>query len=56
MWESFSAARSTFFGDRVREYAERYHGRVVHTESITVRTAAGEAASVPVIVVYEVRP
>jgi Dolichyl-phosphate-mannose-protein mannosyltransferase len=56
VWDSFSAARSTFFGDRVREYAERYHGRVVHTESITVRTAAGEDASVPVIVIYEVRP
>lgn len=56
VWDSFSASRSTFFGERVREYAERYHGRVVHTESITLRTEAGEEATVPVIVIYEVRP
>jgi hypothetical protein len=56
VWDSFSASRSTFFGTRIQEYAERYHGRVVHTESITVRTEAGEEASVPLIVIYEVRP
>lgn len=56
VWDSFSAARSTFFAGRVLEYAERYNGRVVHTQSITVTTEAGEPASVPVIVVYEVRP
>jgi hypothetical protein len=56
VWDSFSASRSTFFGTRTKEYAERYHGRVVHTESITVRTEAGEEASIPIIVIYEVRP
>lgn len=56
VWDSFSAARSTYFARRLREYAERYHGRVVHTETIAVRTDAGEEAEVPVIVIYEVRP
>ena len=56
VWDSFSAARSTHFADRVREYAARYHGRVVHTESISVTTDAGDRATVPVIVIYEVRP
>jgi asparagine N-glycosylation enzyme membrane subunit Stt3 len=56
VWDSYSAGRSTFFSDRVREYAERYHGRVVHTESIRVRTGEGAEVELPVIVVYEVRP
>jgi 4-amino-4-deoxy-L-arabinose transferase-like glycosyltransferase len=56
VWDSFSALRSSFFSGRVREYTERYHGRVVHTETITVTTPDGEASSVPVIVIYEVRP
>jgi 4-amino-4-deoxy-L-arabinose transferase-like glycosyltransferase len=56
VWDSFSARRSTFFSDRVREYAARYHGRVVHTESITVATDGGAEAELPVIVIYEVRP
>jgi 4-amino-4-deoxy-L-arabinose transferase-like glycosyltransferase len=56
VWDSFSAARSSFFADRVLAYAERYHGRIVHTESVTTTTPMGETASVPVIVIYEVRP
>ncbi len=56
VWDSFSALRSTFFASRLRDYADRYHGRVVHTESIAVKTADGETASIPVIVIYEVRP
>ena len=56
VWDSFSALRSTFFSSRIREYVTRYHGRVVHTESIVVTTPEGAPATVPVIVVYEVRP
>jgi len=56
VWDSFSAARSTYFSDRLLEYASRYHGRVVHTETITTTTPSGEHATLPVIIVYEVRP
>jgi hypothetical protein len=56
VWDSFSALRSTFFSARLRDYADRYHGRVVHTESITVTTPDGQPASIPIIVIYEVRP
>lgn len=52
VWDSFSAARSSFFSDKLRRYAERYHGRVVHTQSVT--SASGEIK--PVIIIYEVRP
>ena len=56
VWDSFSALRSTFFSARIQEYANRYHGRVVHTESIEVTTPDGDAAQIPVIIIYEVRP
>ena len=56
VWDSFSAARTPFFADGVLRYVTKYHGRVVHTESVTVRTSMGESTRKPVIVVYEVRP
>ncbi len=56
VWDSFSASRSPFFSEKLLRYAERYHGRVVHTESVTVETASGEQTEKPLIVIYEVRP
>jgi 4-amino-4-deoxy-L-arabinose transferase-like glycosyltransferase len=56
VWDSFSAARTPFFSQKLLSYAERYHGRVVHTISITVTTPDGETAVKPVIIIYEVRP
>jgi hypothetical protein len=55
VWDSFSASRSPFFSDRLLSYAERYHGRIVHQEFLTVGTDAGVVRT-PVITVYEVRP
>jgi hypothetical protein len=56
VWDSFSASRSAYFAERLLEYVSRYHGRAVHTETIAVTTPSGERASLPVIIVYEVRP
>lgn len=56
VWDSYSAARSDFFAQRLLRYAERYHGRVVHTESVEVRSDDGAVVEKPVIVIYEVRP
>jgi hypothetical protein len=56
VWDSFSAARSDFFSARLRRYAERYHGRVVHLESVPVRAPDGETVAKPVVIIYEVRP
>ena len=47
VWDSYSTKRSSFFGDKVISYAERYHGRVVYTY---------RSGGKPVIVIYEVRP
>jgi hypothetical protein len=56
VWDTFSAARSPFFSARILRYADRFHGRLVHQETMTVTTADGERATKPLISVYEVRP
>jgi hypothetical protein len=56
VWDSFSAARTPFFSEGVLRFVSKYHGRVVHTEFVTVSTPGGGATQKPVIVVYEVRP
>jgi 4-amino-4-deoxy-L-arabinose transferase-like glycosyltransferase len=55
VWDAFSASRSPFFSRRLLRYVERYRGRVVHQETLRVRTAAGETARKPLIVVYVLR-
>jgi len=52
VWDSYSAARSSYFEAKLLDYVARYHGRVVHTETIP-DPAGGPGADV--IVVYEVR-
>jgi hypothetical protein len=56
VWDSFSASRSLFFSDSLMRYVARYHGRAVHTESVTVTAPSGARVDQPVIVIYEVRP
>jgi hypothetical protein len=55
IWDSYSASRSSFFGNKVLRYADRYNGRVVHAETVMVTTADGRVRK-PVIVIYAVRP
>jgi hypothetical protein len=54
VWDSFSEGRSGFFSQRLLGFAERYHGRIVHQEFITVNSDRGMVQE-PVITVYEVR-
>jgi hypothetical protein len=56
VWDSYSASRSHFFGDKILDYARRYNGRVEHTQTIGVKTADGRTVRKPVIVIYAVRP
>jgi hypothetical protein len=56
IWDSFSAARSSFFADNLMKYVRKYHGRVIHTESVMVTTPDGKTVATPVIVIYQVRP
>jgi hypothetical protein len=56
VWDSYSASRSDFFARKLLDYVRRYHGRAVHTETVTIRSASGVDVATPVIVIYEVRP
>jgi len=56
VWDGFSAARTPFFSNKLLEYARRYNGRIVHTESVGVKSAGGHLVRKPLIVIYEVRP
>jgi hypothetical protein len=56
VWDSYSAERSPFFSEGILRFAKRYHGRVVHTQSVMVTLADGTTIAKPVIIIYEVRP
>lgn len=56
VWDSYSAERSSFFSDGILRFAKRYHGRVIHTQTVKVSLADGSIIDKPVIVIYEVRP
>jgi hypothetical protein len=56
VWDSFSAQRSAFFSDMLLNLSKRFHGRVIHTESIPVSLPDGTTIQKPVIIIYGVRP
>lgn len=56
VWDSFSAARSSFFSDKLLGYVNKYNGRAVHTESIMTLDEDGNLVLQPVIIIYEVHP
>jgi uncharacterized membrane protein len=56
VWDSFSAARSPFFSDKILQYAAKYHGRIIHIQSVTVTNPNGLSVVKPVIVIFEVHP
>jgi 4-amino-4-deoxy-L-arabinose transferase-like glycosyltransferase len=56
VWDSFSAARSSFFSDAIQRYVDRYNGREVYRDDVPGTDAQGRPTKVPIIIVYEVRP
>jgi hypothetical protein len=56
VWDAYSAARSSFFSDRLLRYVDLYNGNVVFSYTVPVATAGESEASKAVIVIYEVRP
>jgi hypothetical protein len=56
VWDSFSAARSPFFADKLLGYVNKYNGRAIHIEAIVVPDADGNLVNKPVIIIYEVHP
>jgi hypothetical protein len=55
VWDAYSASRTQFFSQKLLSYARRYHGRVLHTESVATDTPGGGRVQRPLIVVYGVR-
>jgi hypothetical protein len=56
VWDSYTAARSSFFANEARRLASKFHGVAVFTSSVSVRASSGHDVVEPVIVIYEVRP
>ena len=56
VWDSYSAERSAFFSEGLLKFTKRYHGRVIHTESVMISLPDGTSVAKPVIIIYEVRP
>ena len=56
IWDSFSAERSPFFSERLLRFVEKYHGRVIHVESVMVKSVDGNPMVKPIIIIYKVRP
>ena len=56
VWDSFSAARSRSFSDRLQAYVTKYNGIVIHSETVQVNDAGGSTTVRPLIIIYELRP
>lgn len=56
IWDSYSAGRSSFFSERLLKLAARFHGRVVHTQTVKVTLDDGSQVDKPVIIIYSVHP
>ena len=56
VWDSFSAGRTSFFSEKLLWYVQKYNGRAVYTETVTVTTPEGAKTEKPVIIIYEVHP
>ena len=56
VWDSYSAGRSDFFSEKLLELAVRYHGRIVHTETVPLTTESGQKIDKTVIIIYKVHP
>ena len=56
VWDAYSAGRTSFFSDKIRDYVQKYKGRVIHVESVAVDSDGGGSISQPVIIIYQVQP
>ena len=56
VWDAYSASRSPFFSEGLLRFVARYHGTLVHQETVPDHEADGTPIDRPVIAIYEVRP
>jgi hypothetical protein len=56
VYDSYSAARTPFFSQKLMGYVRKYNGILVHGEYQTVPGRGGTSSSVPVVLIYQVHP
>jgi hypothetical protein len=55
VWDAYSAARTRFFARQLMVYANTFHGRLIYTYTVPVKSG-GRSVDVAVIRIYQVRP
>ena len=54
VYDSYSAARTPFFAQRLMSFVHKYNGILVYADVQPVLQANGSTANVPVVLIYEV--
>ncbi|MER5203462.1 glycosyltransferase family 39 protein [Streptomyces sp. NPDC002825] len=55
VWDSYTARRAPFYGEKIRQLVDKYHGRAVYTSAVRVPASPTDPTPTPVIVIYQVR-
>jgi 4-amino-4-deoxy-L-arabinose transferase-like glycosyltransferase len=56
VYDSYSAARTPFFTQRLLHYMKKYNGILIYADYQPARRPNGKTAKVPVVLIYEVHP
>jgi hypothetical protein len=54
VWDSYSAARTPFFTQNLRDLVDKYRGVAVYTASVNVKLPSGGTSAKPMVIVYQV--
>ncbi|MEU6625985.1 glycosyltransferase family 39 protein [Streptomyces litmocidini] len=55
VWDSYTAHRAPFYGEKIRQLVAKYHGTAVYTSALRVPTSSADPTPTPVFVIYQVR-
>ncbi|GGV18596.1 hypothetical protein GCM10010275_70300 [Streptomyces litmocidini] len=55
VWDSYTAHRAPFYGEKIRQLVEKYHGTAVYTSALRVPASSADPTPAPVFVIYQVR-
>ncbi|WP_086827735.1 glycosyltransferase family 39 protein [Streptomyces sp. NRRL B-24572] len=55
VWDSYTAHRAPFYGAKIRQLVDKYHGAAVYSSAVRVPASSTDPTPTPVIVIYQVR-
>ncbi|AJF64026.1 ArnT family glycosyltransferase [Streptomyces vietnamensis] len=55
VWDSYTAHRAPFYGAKIRQLVDKYHGAAVYSSAVRVPASSTDPTPTPVIVIYKVR-